>query len=282
MIRKLLFLALALAFCLGLVVPTFAAGNVGDMVITDGLGREWKLSKPILGIKEINEPWHDSTVTAYVVSKDIHVTTPTLDVVIASRAYDSRGGFGGLIEYRYADDAYDWDILYDVSLVQRFGIAYGIVYIGDREDDEYKSGFYLYADANGGTSDPSPTNPAPSTPSVGITAKPTASTVLVNGTAKQFEVGYVASTKAITLTRGAAYTEAGGEMEGKGAGNKTPTTTTSKITLDGADVSFTAYNIDGNNYFKLRDIGAAFNFGVNWDGAKNTIAIDTSKEYTPE
>ncbi|MDR2442720.1 MAG: hypothetical protein LBE31_04280, partial [Deltaproteobacteria bacterium] len=58
--------------------------------------------------------------------------------------------------------------------------------------------------------------------------------------------------------------------------------TTSKITLDGAEVSLTAYNIGGNNYFKLRDIGAAFDFGVTWDSAKNTIVIDTSIGYTPE
>jgi hypothetical protein len=56
----------------------------------------------------------------------------------------------------------------------------------------------------------------------------------------------------------------------------------STIILDGRKVPFTAYNIGGNNYFKLRDIGAAFDFGVDWDGAQNTIVIDTSKGYTPE
>jgi hypothetical protein len=71
-------------------------------------------------------------------------------------------------------------------------------------------------------------------------------------------------------------------MEGKGAGNKTAIPTTSKITLDGKEVSFTAYNIGDNNYFKLRDIGAALDFGVTWDGENNTIVIDTSKGYTPE
>ena len=47
-------------------------------------------------------------------------------------------------------------------------------------------------------------------------------------------------------------------------------------------MSFAAYNIGGNNYFKLRDIGQAMNFGVDWDSTKRTIAIDTSKAYTPE
>ena len=49
---------------------------------------------------------------------------------------------------------------------------------------------------------------------------------------------------------------------------------------DGAEVQLTAYNIGGNNYFKLRDIGAAFDFGVEWDGAQNSIVIDPTKSYT--
>ena len=142
-----------------------------------------------------------------------------------------------------------------------------------------------------------------------VTASPTASKVLVNGketsydayniggnnffmlrdlaytlsgSAKQFEVGWDAANNAISLTSGKPYTPVGGEMAGKGAGNKSGTPTSSKIYLDGKLVQFTAYNIGGNNYFKLRDIGQAFDFGVDWDGAKNTIAIDTSKGYTPE
>jgi hypothetical protein len=88
-------------------------------------------------------------------------------------------------------------------------------------------------------------------------------------------VGWDAAANAISLTSGKADTPVGGEMEGKGAGSQTAAPTASKITLDGAEVSFTAYNIGGNNYFKLRDLGAALNFGVTWDGAANTIVIDT-------
>jgi hypothetical protein len=54
------------------------------------------------------------------------------------------------------------------------------------------------------------------------------------------------------------------------------------VLVNGKNTSFDAYNISGNNYFKLRDVGAAFGFGVDWDGAKNTIVIDTSKGYTPD
>ena len=142
-----------------------------------------------------------------------------------------------------------------------------------------------------------------------LVATPTASTVLVNGqnisfdayniegnnyfklrdlaytlsnTEKQFEVGWDDVNNAISLTGGQAYTNAGGEMAGKGAGNKTAASTDSRIYLNGEVVAFVAYNIDGNNYFKLRDIGQIFNIGVDWDAANNTIVIDTGKSYTAE
>jgi hypothetical protein len=101
-------------------------------------------------------------------------------------------------------------------------------------------------------------------------------------TRKPFEVGWDGAANAISLTSGKLYTPVGGEMLIGGAGDKAAKPTTSKILLDGKEVKLTAYNINGNNYFKLRDIGQAFDFGVDWDGARNTIVIDTSKGYTPE
>lgn len=103
---------------------------------------------------------------------------------------------------------------------------------------------------------------------------------ILNGTEKQFEVGYDGAANAISLTSNQSYTTVGGEMTGKGDGAKTPAPTDSKILLNGSEIQFTAYNIDGNNYFKLRDIGQAFDFGVDWDGEQNSIVIDTSKGYT--
>ena len=37
--------------------------------------------------------------------------------------------------------------------------------------------------------------------------------------------------------------------------------------------------IDGNNFVSIRDLGRALNFGVEWDGATNSIIIDTSRDY---
>jgi len=105
---------------------------------------------------------------------------------------------------------------------------------------------------------------------------------VLNGTEKQFSVGWNEASNSITLTSGQGYSAVGGEMTSKGIGSTIPTWTDSKITLDGNEASFTAYNLDGNNYFKLRDIGTALDFAVEWDGARNTIVIDTSRGYTVE
>ena len=56
--------------------------------------------------------------------------------------------------------------------------------------------------------------------------------------------------------------------------------TTSKVFVNGKEVKFTAFNIGGNNYFKLRDVAKVINFGVAYDGKTNTISIDTSTVYT--
>ncbi|MCL1834648.1 MAG: hypothetical protein FWG48_00665 [Oscillospiraceae bacterium] len=141
------------------------------------------------------------------------------------------------------------------------------------------------------------------------TANPTASTVIVNGrdvafdsyniggsnyfklrdlafvireSVKRFEVRWDAGKNAISLITGRIYTTVGGEMASKGVGAKTATPTKSSIFLNEREMSFEAYTIEGNNYFKLRDIGSALNFGVEWDAARNTIRIDTSKRYTPD
>lgn len=105
---------------------------------------------------------------------------------------------------------------------------------------------------------------------------------VVDGTEKNFEVTWDGTKNAINLISNSGYTSVGGEL-GKGDGKaKTATLTTSTIYKDGTEVSLTAYHINGNNYFKLRDVAQAFDIGVTWDHETKTVGIDTATSYIPE
>ena len=149
------------------------------------------------------------------------------------------------------------------------------------------------------TSAPAPT-PKP-TASGSVTAVPTASACLISGnpvsfgayningnnyfklrdlayalkdSSCMFDIGYDSTSNTITITNWQPYIPAGGEMALTDGSNKTAVPTTSKVVLDGKEVHLTAYNIDGANYFKLRDICDALNISVNYDQAANTIWIN--------
>ncbi len=66
---------------------------------------------------------------------------------------------------------------------------------------------------------------------------------------------------------------------------KPATQTASKVYINNKEVSFDAYNIDGSNYFKLRDLAYALNnsekqFDVSWDKQANAINLLSNKTYT--
>ena len=164
-----------------------------------------------------------------------------------------------------------------------------------------------------------PTNPTPTTPppAENATANATTSKIYVNGvetqfeayningnnyfklrdialalrgTEKQFQVVWNPSYKeviddkevsgAIEMVSQTAYTEVGGEMQLGDGLEKAAVLTKSPILKDGERVtSLTGYNINGNNFFKLRDLGMLFDFYVGWDPETNAIQIFTSQGY---
>lgn len=105
---------------------------------------------------------------------------------------------------------------------------------------------------------------------------------VIKGSDKQFEVSWDGSKNAINLISGKTYTPTGVELKAGDGMAKTAIQSTSAIYKDGKTVDLTAYTINENNYFKLRDLGKTFNFDVSWDGANNTIVINTKKPYTAE
>ena len=56
---------------------------------------------------------------------------------------------------------------------------------------------------------------------------------------------------------------------------------TQPVTVDGKPVQVTAYNINGSNYFKIRDLAALLDVGVWFDTAANTVRIEPDKKYDP-
>ena len=66
----------------------------------------------------------------------------------------------------------------------------------------------------------------------------------------------------------------------KGSGVKTAAPSTHIIHLNGTLVHFDAYNIEGNNYVKLRDIAHALDFNVSL--IDNVIVINTNKRYVSD
>lgn len=103
---------------------------------------------------------------------------------------------------------------------------------------------------------------------------------MLNGTEKQFDVGYDDALKSVTATTGKGYARQPGDLAGAAVGgSQTVSPSGDTIYIDGQKINAAVYKIGGNNYFKLRDLGEALNFYVGWTQAKG-VFIDTSRPYS--
>lgn len=103
---------------------------------------------------------------------------------------------------------------------------------------------------------------------------------IINETEKKFSIGWSNESAAITLKTGEAYAKVGGELLVNANNvNKTATSASAKLFCNDVYLLYNAYNIDGNNYFKLRDILQIMDIGVTWDGSLNSISINTGAHY---
>ncbi len=100
---------------------------------------------------------------------------------------------------------------------------------------------------------------------------------LLQGTAKEFSVVWNGGAQRIDLTSGGPYASEGGELAPLPAGEQSAALSTASVWLDGKAAALTAYTINGNNFFKLRDLGSAMDFCVDWDGS--SVIVDTSRGY---
>ncbi len=105
---------------------------------------------------------------------------------------------------------------------------------------------------------------------------------VLNGTAVQFEVGW---NGAVNIETGKSYTSNGSEMKTPFSGNRAYSPATAPTNINGAPAALEAIVLlddDGGayTYYKLRDLGTALGFRVDWSAEKG-IFIETGSSQTP-
>ena len=105
---------------------------------------------------------------------------------------------------------------------------------------------------------------------------------LLNGTGSQFGVGWDGATGTVTITTGEAYTSVGGELEAGADMSASAVASAQTIKINGETRSdLYVYNIGGANFFKLRDLGTALGFEVDYDAANNAATVATAPAEPP-
>ena len=85
----------------------------------------------------------------------------------------------------------------------------------------------------------------------------------------------------VTLTKGADYKLAETDQKEVKAESK-GMLTNDKVMVGDKALTATAYKVDDSNYYKLRDLGEALGFGVDYDKATNTVLLMSEKEAAKE
>ncbi len=96
---------------------------------------------------------------------------------------------------------------------------------------------------------------------------------LLSGTSSQFSVSYDQARDTVVVTTGEAYDGTVGTdfSDNSASAVKSP----QRIEIDGREVSLTAYNIGGSNFFGLRELSEYLGYGVDYDAASNTAIIQS-------
>lgn len=103
---------------------------------------------------------------------------------------------------------------------------------------------------------------------------------VLNGTEKQFAVGFDAAAGSVTLTSAQPYAMTGSEMKPDKGGTVTALVSDNSIYVNGEKLQLKAYKINGSNYFKLRDLGQALDFYVGYDSSVKSIILSGNAGYT--
>ena len=96
---------------------------------------------------------------------------------------------------------------------------------------------------------------------------------ILDGTIKTFDIKYDGATNSIDMLSFYDYTSVGGELTPGDGTERKALSSSVFVMLDGVPIKATCYNIDDNNYFKLRDITDALDCRVEWDNNTQMIWV---------
>jgi hypothetical protein len=103
--------------------------------------------------------------------------------------------------------------------------------------------------------------------------------MILNGTGKQFSVGYNNATRTVTLTSGGTYAPLGDELRDNLADPVSSFVSSQRILLDGKLVEVLAYNINDYNYLRLRDLAIMFDFNIDFVEDTGVITLKLEEQY---
>lgn len=100
----------------------------------------------------------------------------------------------------------------------------------------------------------------------------------LNGTGSGFSVSYDRKANCVAINSGAFYLSNGAELTLGEDKSSTAIPSLQTILINGKkDAGLSVYNIGGNNYFKLADLGAALGFDFSYDNETRVMSV-TSRE----
>ena len=100
---------------------------------------------------------------------------------------------------------------------------------------------------------------------------------LLRKTSSKFSVEWDSQANAIRIETGGDYVKVGGELKYSGFQSQTAYPSTQRLIIDGVEITtISAYNVNGNNYFKLRDLGKALYFFVGYNPVYREALVVTS------
>ncbi|MCL1828697.1 MAG: transglutaminase-like domain-containing protein [Oscillospiraceae bacterium] len=103
--------------------------------------------------------------------------------------------------------------------------------------------------------------------------------VMFADTNKPFDVLWDGNNNAVVINTGTRYAPGNSNAAEAAATVKNAVPTTSRLIWDGRLIYADAFNIDGSNYFGLRDICRMLDVYVEWKSRESLIVVDTLRGY---